>query len=1265
MITCFRKKGGPFEVRIYFETDSPLDSEELEKLRWFVAEPHEPHLTMIETACDADSSIVEIGPRFAVETAFSTNVKAYSKAVGVGKVMRVEQSTMYPISDGKTREIILADPDCLDIMMQQEYPLGGLKSFELDIVPQEVQLIPILGQGETAMKDASKRMGLGMDDFDVAHFTKMFAGYGRDPTDVEIFQIGNNTSEHSRHPFWRGKQIIDGEVKLFSLFDLARAPLAAISGINVTVKAFDDNVGALYGYMVPVLVPIHPGQPSEFHIVWRLRHHTATGETHCHPTLICAVPGADTGAGGRERDNNGGGRGSVTGIGIAGYCVGNLFIPGYIIPGEVVGGEIEIYETPLDVLIKGSNGVSGRQNQYGEPAVNGFCRSFCQIVNGERREWRKPILYSAGVGYIDDIHVQKREPEKGMLIAIFGEPECDVGRGGASASSQGQGQNAADLDFASVQRGNGEYGQKTGRVVRVCVEMGEDNPIEAIHDSGAGGSGNVLTELMGKLGGNVEIRYIKVYDKTMCVLAIWSSEPQERYGVLIRRDKKEIFQGICNRERVSVEWLGEITGDGYVTVTDSAADQSCSHKATPVHLKLDDILGDLPTKTFRSDHLPRELKAPEIPKDLTFLEALRMVLAQLSVCSKGFLVHKADRSVGGRVFLQQCCGKSQVPIADYAVMADSFLASTGVATANGEQPLKMFIDPKAGARMSVAEAVTNLMGVGGIDLNNVRCRLNWMGPFKLLGEGALLYDAVEAMAEALIELGMAQDGGKDSSALSATVAGQLVKGLQEAVVLAYASMPDVSRMLTPDIKKPGKSFLGLVDLGLGKNRLGGSALLQALNQLGDESPDCDMQLLKAAWKAVHALSDCGVILSLHDRSDGGLATTLVEMCLGGCCGAGLTTNYGLDFFFNEEPGMVLEYLPEDDGLIRRVMKQEGIPFEVTGVTTVEPKLFGENLTTLRKLWEETSYHLELQQTQGGVAHEEFASYEVMPKPVYNLTFTPSATTLVADSDRFKVAVLREEGSNGDIEMREFAYMAGFDPIDIAMEDLLSGKAVLEPEIRGLLPVGGFSFRDDGGSAKAWAGTIRFSPSVKEMFERFRDRKDTFSYAPCNGCQLEALLGWIPYPGILEEVRQPRLIPNRSRKFESRWVQIKILKSPAIHLRGMEGSTFGIHLDHGEGQFVFPDPAVLDQVLADNLAPIRYVGYDNEPTMQYPHNPNGSIHGIAGLCSPDGRHFATMPHFERMFLPQQCHYWPKEWDPKNGSPALRILQNMHQWCCSNK
>ena len=1258
MITRIVRNFGFAEVCFYVENVSELTAEEMEKIRWLIAEYFEP-LMVYGYPQYGVGEYVEIGPRINIETPFSSNAKAICHAMGLDKVVRIEQSILFKLA-GTTREKILADN--LDIMTQAVYPYGGLVSFDLDAKPEEVQIIPVLEFGEQAIRDANKQMGLGMDDWDIRYYTDIFRRYGRDPTDVELFDIGNANSEHSRHWYWKGKQVIDGVEMPESLMDIVQAPLKTISGQNVSVLAFNDNVGALHGYRVPILVPEKPGQPSRMIIIYRTLHPTATAETHNHPTRVAPYPGAATGIGGRIRDNCAGGRGSMTGIGFSGYVVGNLFIPGYPIPGEVIGNEQnEKYPIPLRVLLEAIEGVADYGNQYGEPSGGGFARAFCQRVSGERREFRKPILYSGGIGTINEAHARKNTPQKGWKIVAIGGPAHPVGKGGGAASSMGSGQNSAGLDYDSVQRGDGEMGNKTVRPLETCLQMGDDNPIEVIHDQGAGGPSNVLKELMDVIGGKIDIRQIMLGDKTMSVLVIWSGEYQERYGLLIRAERLPFFQSVCKRERVNCEVLGEITGDGYATVVDS------NNGTTPVHLKLDDILGKLPQKTFRSEHLPRFFSKAVLPAGIEISDAIETTFKQLSVGSKGFIVHRKDRAVGGRVALQQCCGPTQIPIADFAVLADSHFALTGSASALGEQPLKMLIDPEAGARMSVGEMFTNMMGAGGIKRSGIRCRANWMWPAKLPGEGALMYDAAVAMRNMMVSLGIAADGGKDSLSMSAEVGDETVKAPGELVILGYASMPDITRILTPDIKAPGESLLGLIDLGMGKNRLGGSAFLQSLNQLGDETPDCEPVLLRATWDAVQTLYDCGALLSLHDRSDGGLAATVAEMCLGGNSGFSLSSDIisTLPFWFNEELGIVVEFLPSEARLISRVLEDNGAPPLLRlGRTICDkiPRVLGIPLTTVRQWWESTSYQLKRLKNKNGTAEQEFEGYKNIRRPVYELSFTPKEVVVSVDEFRPKVAVLREEGSNSDREMKAVIKMADMDPYDITMSDLLAETATLD-DFQFLIPVGGFSFKDTFGSAKGQAGVIRFNEKLKAMFNRFRERKNTLSLAPCNGFQLWQRAGWV-LPGLPESV-QPQLIQNVSGRFESRWTQVKIFPSPAVMLEGMEGSILGVHCDHGEGQIYFPDPAVLDYVKRYNLVPIVYVNPEGEPTQEYPYNPNGSADAIAGLCSKDGRHLALMPHPERVFLKWQWHYWPLEWSNIKVSPWLRIFQNARKWLLQNK
>jgi len=1264
MATLVRNFGG-LEVRFYFELNQPLSEAEHDVLRSLVAETYEPFLTG-PTPSFGRGQFIEIGPRPQIETPWSSNRVAACHAIGITKVTRVETSVLHSLA-GATREEILAK--YFDKMTQAVYPEGGLASFKLDVKTPEVQTILLLEKGPDELRKVNQSMGLAMDQWDIDYYFRIFQQMGRNPTDVELLQIGNANSEHSRHWFWRGIQVIDGVQMPESLMDICKAALKAIRGHNVSVKAFDDNVGALQGYCVPVFVPQNPGRPSAFMVVRRVRHHTATAETHNHPTAVAPYPGAATGVGGEVRDDDAGGTGSLTGGGYCGYCVGNLFIPGYEIAGEKCDFQSPKLVTSLRFLIEGSNGDTDWSNQFGRPNIGGFCHAFAQKVSGEKRGWYKGILYSGGVGQIDDAHLQKKEPEKGMLIVAIGGPAFSIGVGGGAASSLTSGQNTEELDYMSVQRGNGEMGNKVHRVITACVEMGDENPIMLVHDQGAGGPSNVLTELMGMVGGRVDIRKIVLGDKTMSVLHIWSAEYQERFGFLLWPDKFDLFESICERECVNCEVLGEITADGQVTVVDS------QNNSTPVQLPLAQILGKLPQKTFKSEHSARNFQKPEIPDDMTIAKAGQMVLQQLSVGSKAFLTNKKDHSVGGLVVRSQCCGASQVPIADVGVMADSFFGLTGYASAIGEAPLKMLIDPAAGARMAVGEMLTNLMAAGGINLSQIRseirCRANWMGPYKLPGEGALLYDEALAMRDAMIKLGIAPDGGKDSSSMaSKDKTGDTVKAPGQLVILGYASMPDVTKVLTPDVKKPGESCLGLIDLGLGKNRLGGSALLQSLNQLGDEPPDCDPVLLMATWRAIQILHDCGVLLSYHDRSGGGLFTTVVEMCLGGNCGLGFAAEntFSGDVWnlFSEELGVVVEYLPRDGDLISQVLEREGAPRMVKLGDTMggqDPLVFGIPLTTLRSWWESTSHQIERIQTNPETADTEFESYKVVRRPVYKLSFEPQETVVRNGDVRPKVAIVRAEGSNGDREMAAAFYSGGCDPFDVHMTDLLKERITLD-QFQGLVFPGGFSYMDVFDSGKSWAWVINENTRLREMFDRFYDRPDTWSLGVCNGCQLMALLRWVPYKN-LDWARQPRFIQNACKLFRAKWVQVKVQTSPSILLTGMEGSTLGIHIAHGEGRAHFPDANILASVMAENLAPLVFVDDNNEPTENYPFNPNGSTGGITALTTSDGRHLAMMPHFERAFRMVQWGYVPEAWKSLRSSPWIKVAQNAREWRLRHK
>ena len=661
------------------------------------------------------------------------------------------------------------------------------------------------------------------------------------------------------------------------------------------------------------------------------------------------------------------------------------------------------------------------------------------------------------------------------------------------------------------------------------------------------------------------------------------------------------------------------------------------------------------------------------PVDLGLRDALHRVLRLVSVGSKRFLTNKVDRAVTGLIAQQQCCGPLQLTVADVAVVAQSHFGMTGIATAIGEQPIKMLVNPAAGARMAVGECLTNLVWARIDDLDQVKCSANWMWAPKLAGEGAALRDAAEAMAEAMIAVGMAVDGGKDSLSMATKVNDEVVKSPRQLVISAYAAMSDIRKKVTPDIKEPG-SVLLFVDLAAGKNRLGGSALAQTFGQIGVDVPDMeDPALIKRAFLAVQDLIDNDLILSGHDRSDGGLITTVLEMAFSGNCGLNLALNGAgtvLEALFAEELGLVIECRWNHLAAVKRRLDQAGAPCTVLGASTVKKAItiqyngnlvLDDAMVLLRQWWEETSYQLERLQVNPDCADAEKLNILDRKGPEYQVNFTPQVTSaaILNKTDKPRVAILRDEGSNSDREMSSAFYSAGFEPWDVTMTDLLSGRIDLAG-FRGLAAVGGFSYADVPESAKGWAATIRFNDRLQTQFQDFYNRPDTFTLGICNGCQLFGLLGWVPWLGI-EAEKQPRFIHNLSGRFESRWTTVKILPSRAIMLQGMEDLVFGIHVDHGEGFLHFPDEAIRQQVWAEQMATMVYVDDEGQPTEAYPFNPNGSPGGLTGLCSPDGRHLAMMPHPERTFLTWQAHWLPEEMKNLPASPWLRMFQNAYEWC----
>ena len=1277
----------------------PLDARERGILTWLLSETFEPdgfgeNSFLLDGVAEErlregayGAHLVETGPRMSFTTAWSTNAVSVCRAAGLDSIRRIERSRRYRVeAEGGLDPAQVEEFLRLvhDRMTECPYP-ATLETFEHGIEPEPVRTIPVLEHGRLALERVNREMGLAFDEWDLDYYTRLFVEQvGRDPTDVELFDIAQSNSEHSRHWFFKGRLVIDGSEAPRNLMELLRAPLDA--NPRNSVIAFKDNSSGIRGYRIRTLMPEEPGMPgrmapaeAEYHIIF-------TAETHNFPSGVAPFPGAETGTGGRIRDVHAAGKGSLVVAGTAAYCVGNLYIPGYELPWEDPGfGYPSNLASPLEIEIEASNGASDYGNKFGEPLIQGYTRSFgLRTPGGERREWIKPIMFSGGIGQIDARHTEKDPPEPGMWVVKIGGPAYRIGMGGGAASSMVQGENVAELDFNAVQRGDAEMEQKVNRVLRACVEMGDDNPIISIHDQGAGGNCNVLKEIVEPAGARIEVRDIPVGDESLSVLEIWGAEYQENDALLLRPEHENLFRALAEREKVPVAFVGRVSGDGRIVLHD-AVDGS-----TPVNLDLDAVLGDMPQKTFELDRRQPALRPLDLPADLGVAGALDRVLRLLSVGSKRFLTTKVDRCVTGLVARQPTAGPLQLTVSDVAVIGQSHFGVTGGATAIGEQPIKGLLNPVAMARMCVGESLTNLVWAPVSALEDVKCSGNWMWAAKLPGEGADLAMAAASLSACLLQLGIAIDGGKDSLSMAALAPGEngedeTVKAPGALVVSSYVTCPDVTGVVTPDLELGEAGRILYVDLAHGLTRLGGSSLAHVFEQLGDDPPDMvDPLQFKRAFEVTQRLIREGQLTAGHDRSDGGLLTTLLEMAFAGNCGLEIDlpgeAEDSLPLLFNEELGLVMEVPARRAERAVNMFRAANVPCYNVGHATngsgIRIAVGGEtvleaDMRDLRDTWEATSFELDALQANPACVAQEREGLRERAAPTYHVPWdmAPSAPEILVRAAKPKVAIVREEGSNSDREMASAFFLSGFEPWDIAMSDLLAGRSRLEG-FHGIAFVGGFSYADVLDSAKGWAGVIRFHPELAEQFDVFNSRPDTFTLGVCNGCQLEALLGWVPWRGIDQHL-QPRFIHNASDRFECRYSTVRILESPAIMLKGMEGATLGVWLAHGEGRAFFPDADVLKRVESEGLAPVRFVDDEGDVTERYPFNPNGSANGIAALCSPDGRHLAIMPHPERGFLSWQCAWNPPEWRgairaaAEKGqpfpSPWLRMFQNAREWC----
>jgi phosphoribosylformylglycinamidine synthase len=994
-------------------------------------------------------------------------------------------------------------------------------------------------------------------------------------------------------------------------------------------------------------------------------------ETHNHPTAISPFPGAATGAGGEIRDESATGVGGKSKAGLCGFMVSNLRVPGFLMPWERDCAEFPTrLATPLQIMLEGPLGGAGYGNEFGRPQLCGLFRTYDTRHNERYRGYHKPIMIAGGMGNIRRMHVHKKDIPPRALIVQLGGPALRIGLGGGAASSMATGSNIADLDFDSVQRDNAEMERRCQEVIDGCIAFGADNPILSIHDIGAGGLSNGCPELVAQTGGVFHLRKVHNEDRSMSPMEIWCCEAQERYVLALLPAALARFAALCARERCPFAVIGEASGDGHLALVDS------HFKNKPIDIDLRVILGK-PPKMLRDVTRRRETHAPLDFAGVSIADAAARVLRLPAVANKTFLIMIGDRSVTGMVARDQMVGPYQTPIADAALTLTSYQSQHGEAMAMGERTPLALVNAPASGRMAIGEALTNIACAPVGAIGNVKLSANWMCACGEDGEDANLYDTVRAVAlELCPALGVAIPVGKDS--LSMRTLWQTASGEQQRqvaplslIVSAFAPVPDVRRAVTPDLK-PGASALLLLDLGNGRNRLGCSALAQVFNQVGDATPDLDDPAkLVAFFNAVQTLLAQGLIMAYHDRSDGGLFVTLAEMAFGGRRGVTVSLDGlgddPLAALFSEELGAVLQVAEEHVQEVNAVLAAHGLGAMVhwlgapnaTRSLTVHARdkvLYTEELVALNRIWSELTFRMQALRDNPACAQQEYDNLldERDPGMQCALPFDPAVAFHVS-AHRPRMAILREQGINGQVEMAAAFDRAGFECVDVHMTDLLDRRVTLE-EFIGLVACGGFSYGDVLGAGAGWAKSALYNEALKEMFAKFFARPETFSLGVCNGCQMLAQLKDI-IPGAAD---WPLFTRNISERFEARYVTVELPASPSIFFKGMAGARLPIPTAHGEGYANFSAGGVRDEIERAGLVAMRYVDNYGHATERYPFNPNGSPGGITGVTTPDGRATIIMPHPERLFRAAQMSYRPGDaWHGEEG-PWLRMFQNARQF-----
>jgi len=1275
------------EQRYFVELDDDLNPDDLDFLGELLhADPRQP-----------EGDCILVTPRLGTVSPWSSKASDIAANCGLSAVRRIEHGVSWRLLDKKGRPVkaegVRAALPYLHDRMTESVLFDARDAEKLfhHVAPQPLATVDILKGGtevaRKALQQANAEMGLALSPDEIDYLVKNFKRVKRNPTDVELMMFAQANSEHCRHKIFNAEWVIDGEKQAESLFAMIRHTHDVRP--EETLSAYGDNASVIAGATIG---RFYPDQKHVYRFHLEPTHILMKVETHNHPTAIAPFAGAATGSGGEIRDEGAVGQGSKPKAGLCGFTVSNLHIPGFEQPwehenGKPIGRPGRIV-SPLRIMIDGPIGAAAFNNEFGRPNLTGYFRAFeMHTPDGRVRGYHKPIMLAGGLGNIQERHIHKQRFAAGTLLIQLGGPGLLIGLGGGAASSMGAGSNAEALDFDSVQRGNPEIQRRAQEAIDRCWQRGEANPILSVHDVGAGGISNAMPELAhgAGLGAKFELRDVPSLEPGMSPREIWCNEAQERYVLAIAPESLPLFKRLCERERCPFAVVGTATDDGHLTVTD----RHFGKKA--VDMEMDVLLGKPPRMTRDVVHQTPTLK-PFIAGGLNLNEAAYRVLRHPTVASKSFLITIGDRTVGGYTARDQFVGPWQMPVADVAVTTMGYETHLGEAMAMGERSPIALIDPAASGRMAVGEAITNLAAAAVNNISDIRLSANWMAAAGAPGEDAALFDTVRAVGRELCPaLGISIPVGKDS--LSMATRWQ-EEGKEKAVVsplsliiTAFAPSPDARRTLTPQLKADaGDTDLILLDLGRGQNRLGGSILGQVYGVLGDTCPDLDDPArLKAFFALIQKLNGEGRLLAYHDRGDGGLFSTICEMAFAGRCGVDLDvdelryhrlhddimedvaaapdphepyTSRLFGILFNEELGAVIQVRRSDSKAVMDACMEAGMrdEFYIVGSTNQHDRIrilregvsvFDEARVGLLKAWAETSAHMQTLRDNPDCAEQEFKGLAKKNNPglhaelSFDLNEEVAVPWVKKKRVQPKIAILREQGVNGQVEMAAAFARAGFAPVDVHMSDILSGRVKLK-DFKGLAACGGFSYGDVLGAGGGWAASILHNARARDEFQAFFERTDSFALGVCNGCQMMSRLKAI-IPGA---DHWPRFERNLSEQFEARFVMVEVPETSSILFAGMAGSRMPIAVAHGEGRAVFDSKAQRK----DAEVCLRYVNNRGRKTETYPQNPNGSPKGITGLTTPDGRFTIMMPHPERVFRAVQHSWHPDEW--REDGPWLR-------------